>query len=179
MSNILGSSWIVTVNGVNTSGLQRQDYCEGLFETMAKYNPSGRVQLIRIDRVETDFVTTGRNWDNVQTVEKDTKPEPAAKEAAGTPEAAAETPEAAAETVVVFELANVHTFTRPQLRGTREYFGRVEWFNAMDRATELPIMGYDVSRAENGEIVINGPRGLIHDGCKTLREAAEFIAARR
>lgn len=75
MSNILGSSWIVKVNGVNTSGLQRHGYCRGLFDTLIKLNPSARVQIVRIDRVATDFATTGRNWNNVQTIEDDTQPE--------------------------------------------------------------------------------------------------------
>ena len=75
MQKVLGSSWIVTVDGADTSGLQREAYCRDLYETLVAGNRSNRIQLVRIDRVASDFASTGRNWNNVRTVVEDSMPD--------------------------------------------------------------------------------------------------------
>lgn len=76
MTKILGSSWMVKVNGANSSGLQRETYCRDLFATLVDLNgKSNRIQLVRIDRVASDFALTGRNWDNVHTIVLDNQPD--------------------------------------------------------------------------------------------------------
>lgn len=76
MKKILGSSWMVKVNGANSNGLQRETYCRDLFATLVDLNgKSNRIQLVRIDRVASDFALTGRNWDNVHTIVLDNQPD--------------------------------------------------------------------------------------------------------
>lgn len=70
---------------------------------------------------------------------------------------------------------DVETKTRPEFRGIPSYFGKVEWFDVFDRATNDILTPWQVARVDSREIVVNGPKGLIETHCRTLREAAEFI----
>ncbi|KUN37702.1 hypothetical protein AQJ30_15575 [Streptomyces longwoodensis] len=68
--------------------------------------------------------------------------------------------------------------TRPEVYGTPAYFGRVEWFDVVDRATN-DLLPWTVSRIDGKECVINHPAEGITAGLSSLRTAAELIHARR
>jgi hypothetical protein len=65
---------------------------------------------------------------------------------------------------------------RQESYGTPAYFGKVEWFDVVRRNSDDMLMQWRVSRVDGKEIVVNGPRGLIHS-VDSLRAAVEFIAA--
>ncbi|AUG87289.1 hypothetical protein HOS59_gp25 [Streptomyces phage Rowa] len=73
----------------------------------------------------------------------------------------------------------VETKTRPELYGTPAYFGKVEWFDVVDRVTDELLMPWEVSRVDGKEVIVNGPKGLVITGLKSLTEAAEAIHLQR
>lgn len=80
---------------------------------------------------------------------------------------------------VMLTPAGVETKTRPEYYGHPAYYGKIEWFDVMDRATGELLMEWRVSRVDGREVIVNGPNGLIMPGLRTLREAAEGIHLER
>lgn len=70
------------------------------------------------------------------------------------------------------------TVTRPEAYGTLAYFGRVEWFDVVDRETN-ELLPWTVSRVDGKECVINHPTEGVTPDLSSLRNAAEVIHARR
>lgn len=73
-ANIIGTSWTYTVNGQGHMGTYLEDYCRGMFNTLREINPTASVQVIRLDRIASDFATTGVNWTVKRTVVLDSHP---------------------------------------------------------------------------------------------------------
>lgn len=72
---------------------------------------------------------------------------------------------------------HVNTFTRPKAYGTPAYFGKVEWFDVVDRETN-ELLPWTVSRVDGGECVVNHPsEGAMP--VRTLHIAAELIHGHR
>ncbi|MBC9729279.1 hypothetical protein [Streptomyces sp. TRM68367] len=180
------SVWTYKVNG-RVMGVYTEDYSRGMYESLTRDNPHTRVQLVRFDHYAADFATTGKNWTSVLTIVEDSHPEPAPEPAAEpAPEPA---PEPALESTteaapgpwkgnVMLTPNHVHTFTRPQAYGTPYYFGKVEWFDVVDRETD-ELLPWTVSRVDGAECVINHPSEGVTPGLPSLRRAAETISARR
>ncbi|MCX4547272.1 hypothetical protein [Streptomyces sp. NBC_01500] len=72
----------------------------------------------------------------------------------------------------------VKPVTRQEHYGTPAYFGKIEWFDAVDRETS-ELLPFEVSRVDQYDITVNGPKGLILTGLASLRDAVEAINARR
>lgn len=68
--------------------------------------------------------------------------------------------------------------TRPGAYGTPGYFGRVDWFDVVDRETN-ELLPWSVSRVDGGEVVVNHPSDGVIPGLRSLNAAAELIHARR
>jgi hypothetical protein len=73
---------------------------------------------------------------------------------------------------------DVETKTRPEFYGTPAYFGKVEWFDVLDRETGK-LLPWTVSRVDGGEVVVNHPSQGVAAGLTSLGAAAEFIHERR
>ena len=71
---IIGTSWTYTINGQGFMGTYEEDYCLGMYETTRRISPTAAVQVIRLDRVASDFATTGKNWTVKRTVVLDSHP---------------------------------------------------------------------------------------------------------
>lgn len=73
---------------------------------------------------------------------------------------------------------HVDTFARPEAYGTPAYFGKVEWFDVVDRETNA-LLPWTVSRVDGKECVVNHPSQGVVAGLYSLNTAAELIHARR
>jgi hypothetical protein len=73
----------------------------------------------------------------------------------------------------------VETLTRQAYYGTPHYFGKVEWFDVLDRETDEMLTAWRVSRVDGGEVVVNGPQGYVITGVTSLRAACELISTKR
>lgn len=71
----------------------------------------------------------------------------------------------------------IETFTRPEYYGSPAYFGKVEWFDVVDRETD-ELLPWTVSRVDGGEVVVNHPSSVV-PGLTSLTAAAEVISAQR
>lgn len=74
--------------------------------------------------------------------------------------------------------AGTENVTRPERYGQPDYYGKIEWFDAIDRETD-ELLPYQVSRVDGREVIVNGPKGLILPGLANLQEAVEVINERR
>lgn len=72
---------------------------------------------------------------------------------------------------------DVQMRTRPEYYGTPSYFSKLETFDVFDRDTDA-LLPWEVRRVD-GDVIVNGPKGYVQTGLKSLREAAELIAAQR
>jgi hypothetical protein len=68
----------------------------------------------------------------------------------------------------------VETKTRPEFYGTPAYFGKVEWFDVVDRESN-ELLPWTVSRVDGGECIVNHPNGCPVTGLASLHAAAEVI----
>lgn len=73
---------------------------------------------------------------------------------------------------------HVETFTRAEFYETPAYYGKVEWFDVVDRETN-ELLPWTVSRVDGKECVINHPSEGVSAGLYSLRTAAELIHERR
>lgn len=72
----------------------------------------------------------------------------------------------------------VDAFTRPEAYGTPAYFGKVEWFDVVDRETN-ELLPWTVSRVDGGECIVNRDGGGVWAGLVSLNSAAELIHGQR
>lgn len=73
---------------------------------------------------------------------------------------------------------SVECFARPEYYGTPAYFGKVEWFDVVDRETN-ELLPWTVSRVDGKECVVNHPSEGVDAGLTSLNAAAELIHGRR
>lgn len=79
---------------------------------------------------------------------------------------------------ILLTLNDTETFTREEMRGTPEYFGKVEWFDVVDRESGA-LLPWTVSRVDGKKCVVNHPTFGVVPELSSLQIAAELVHAQR
>lgn len=78
--------------------------------------------------------------------------------------------------LVILTPGEVETMRRPEYYGTPHYFGKVEWFDVLNRETD-EMLDWTVSRVDGKEVTVNHPRYGVVTGLADLRAALEVCDA--